>query len=114
VEDLPHYFFTGRISTMNKYKVSLQMEEREDLEDITRKVTDQSQAVTYALILLNCDEGEFNEPHSAGTNVVTILRIRMRKIDRVKNVLSRRGWRRICFPSPCPRAKTADPSRRPG
>jgi len=69
---------------MKKYKVTLQKEERESLEIITRKGAHQSQKVLGALILLNCDEGEFNEQQWRGEDVAGILRVSMRKIDRVK------------------------------
>ena len=69
---------------MKKYKVTLEKEERENLEAITRKGAHQSQKVVNALVLLNCDEGEFNEQQWRGEDVAGILRISMRKVDRVK------------------------------
>jgi len=69
---------------MKKYKVTLEKEERENLEAITRKGSHQSQRVVNALILLNCDEGPGNEQRMRGEDVASILRISMRKIDRVK------------------------------
>jgi len=69
---------------MKKYKVTLQKEEREDLEAITRKGSHQSQKVVNALVLLNCDEGEFNDHRLRGVDVANVLRISMRKVDRVK------------------------------
>ena len=69
---------------MKKYKVTLEKEERENLEAITRKGSHQSQKVVNALILLNCDEGPGNEQRMRGEDVASILRISMRKIDRVK------------------------------
>ena len=69
---------------MKLYKVTLRADEREDLEAITHKGSHQSQKVINALILLNCDEGEFNGHRTRGEDVANILRISMRKIDRVK------------------------------
>ena len=69
---------------MKLYKVTLLADEREGLESITRKGSHQSQKVINALILLNCDEGEFNAHRSRGEDVANILRISMRKVDRVK------------------------------
>jgi len=69
---------------MKKYKVTLEKEERENLEAITRKGSHQSQRVVNALILLNCDEGSGNEKRMRGEDVASILRISVRKIDRVK------------------------------
>lgn len=69
---------------MKRYKVTLQEEERRNLEVITRKGSHQSQRVINALVLLNCDEGKFNEHCSRGIDVANILRISMRRVDRVK------------------------------
>ena len=69
---------------MKKYKVTLAKEERENLEAITRKGSHQSQRVLSALVLLNCDEGDCNAQRTRGEDVARILRISMRKIDRVK------------------------------
>ena len=69
---------------MKLYKVTLRADEREDLEAITHKGAHPSQKVINALILLNCDEGEFNDHRTRYDAVANILRISMRKIDRVK------------------------------
>ena len=69
---------------MKKYKVTLLQQEREDLVSITRKGNHKAQKVVNALILLNCDEGEFGERRSRGADVATMLGTSMRKIDRVK------------------------------
>lgn len=69
---------------MKRYRVTLEKQEREELEGITRKGSHQSQKVINALILLNCDEGDFNERQVPGEDVAEILRISPRKVDRVK------------------------------
>ncbi len=69
---------------MKLYKVTLSADERGELEAITRKGSHQSQKVINALILLNCDEGGFNEHRTRGEDVANILRISMSKVDRVK------------------------------
>lgn len=69
---------------MKLYQVTLLANEREDLESITRKGSHQSRKVINALILLNCDEGEFNDHRTRGEDVANILRISLRKVDRVK------------------------------
>lgn len=69
---------------MKLYKITLLADEREELKSITHKGSHQSQKVINALILLNCDEGEFNDHHTRGEDVANVLRISMRKIDRVK------------------------------
>lgn len=70
---------------MKRYKVTLDEEERHQLGQITRKGSHQSQKVINALILLNCDEGEFNDRCARGEEIAEILRISQRKVDRVKH-----------------------------
>ena len=69
---------------MKRYRVTLEPEEREELEAITRKGSHQSQKVVNALVLLNCDESPGNEHRPRGEELAGILRISTRKIDRVK------------------------------
>ena len=69
---------------MKLYKVTLLADEREELRGITHKGSHPSQKVINALILLNCDEGEFNDLRTRGEDVANILQISMRKVDRVK------------------------------
>ena len=69
---------------MKRYLVALEKEERDELAEVTRKGSHQSQKVINALILLNCDEGEFNEHRARGEAIAEILRISARKVDRVK------------------------------
>jgi len=69
---------------MKKYKVTLAKEERDRLKIITRKGSHKSQKFLNALILLNCDKGEFQEQQTTNGEIATILQVSMRKIDRVK------------------------------
>jgi hypothetical protein len=69
---------------MKKYKVTLQKEERNRLEAVAQKGSHKSQKVLNALVLLNCDEGEFQDKPLKNEEVASVLRISMRKIDRVK------------------------------
>ena len=69
---------------MRRYVVTLERQEREELEAITRKGSHQSQKVINALILLNCDEGEHNGSRTRGEAIAEVLRISARKVDRVK------------------------------
>ena len=69
---------------MKKYKVTLTEEERLELQEIVSKGTHRSQKVLNALILLNCDEGKFQEERSINEVVSTVLQVSMKKIDRVK------------------------------
>ncbi len=67
---------------MKRYVVTLDEAERAELSEI--KGSHLSQKVINALILLNCDEGAFNECQMTGKVIAEILRISMRKVDRVK------------------------------
>src|SRR5699024_9625105 len=69
---------------MKRYKVTLKEEERQELEAITRKGSHKSQKVINALVLLNCDEGEWNDRRVRGEDIAEILHVSMRKIDRTK------------------------------
>lgn len=69
---------------MKFYKVTLTKEEREKLSAITSKGSHKSQKVLNALILLNTDEGEFQDCRSKNEDISRILNVSMKKIDRVK------------------------------
>ena len=69
---------------MKKYTVTLTQEERDDLKKIASKGKHKSQKVINALILLGCDRGEFQEKRSTNEEISRVLKIGMRKIDRIK------------------------------
>ena len=69
---------------MKKYKVTLTQDERKNLETITRKGSHRSQKVLNALILLACDEGEFQDRRAKNEEIAKVLKVSMKKIDRVK------------------------------
>ena len=69
---------------MNRYTVTLTKDERETLYELTSKGKHNSQKILNALILLNCDKGEWNVNHSTNEEISRVLNISMRKIDRLK------------------------------
>jgi len=69
---------------MKKYKVTLNQNEREELKAIKTKGNHKSQKVINAIILLNCDAGEFQNNRSKNADIADILHISMKKIDRIK------------------------------
>ena len=69
---------------MKKYIVTLTENEREDLCALTSKGKHGSQKILNALILLGCDEGEFQKKRSTNEDIARVLTISMKKIDRVK------------------------------
>lgn len=76
---------------MKRYVVTLTQSEREDLDAMTRKGSHASRKVINALILLNCDEGEFNERPATGEAIAGILQTSLRRVDRVKKRLVEEG-----------------------
>jgi hypothetical protein len=69
---------------MIKYRVMLETEERSALETMIQKGSHKSQKVLNALVLLNCDEGPSQNQRMKNEDIASVLRISMRKIDRVK------------------------------
>ena len=69
---------------MKKYIVTLAKEERDALGALTSKSEHKSQKILNALILLGCDEGEYQIKRSTNEEIACVLNISMRKIDRVK------------------------------
>ena len=69
---------------MKKYIVTLTKDERETLRTLTSKGKHKSQKILNALILLGCDEGEYQIRLSTNEEIAHILNISMRKIDRLK------------------------------
>jgi len=80
---------------MVKYRVTLTKEEREMLLEITKKGNHKSRKIRNAIILLNCDEGEYSKK-STNKNVCDVLQIGMRTIDRVKKSFVEEGFE-ICL-----------------
>ena len=69
---------------MKKFTVTLTKDEREELKQITARDKHKSQKVINSLILLGCDEGGYQEKRSTNKEISRVLKISMRKIDRVK------------------------------
>jgi len=69
---------------MKKYTVTLTEDERKALGALTSKGKHKSQKIINALILLGCDEGEFQKKRSTNKEIARVLNISMKKIDRVK------------------------------
>jgi hypothetical protein len=72
--------------------VTLEKEEREQLEAIITKGSCRSQKVINSLILLNCDEGKYQNQRMKNEDVAAVLKISMRKIDRVKRRFVEEGF----------------------
>jgi hypothetical protein len=77
---------------MKKYIVTLSLEERKQLNELTSKGKHQSQRILNALILLGCDMGGFQTGRSTNEEIARILNISMKKIDRVKKRFVEEGF----------------------
>lgn len=69
---------------MKKYIVTLTNDERRELIELISKGKHRSQKILNALILLACDEGEFQKGRSTNKVIAKVLNISMKKIDRIK------------------------------
>jgi transposase len=94
---------------MEKYKVTLTEQERDELMSITKGGTHTSKKVIHALILLNCDEGPFSDKVN-NEYVAKVLKIGTRTIDRVKKKFVEEGYEAAMENRPTTRVyeRTAD------
>jgi transposase len=67
------------------YKVTLTQEERADLLSLTKKGKNSARKVIHALILLNCDEGDFaKSPKKSNKSIAELLNVGESMVERVK------------------------------
>lgn len=88
---------------MKKYKVTLTRQEREDLEAISSKGKHAAQTVLNALILLACDEGEYQKERSINQTISQVLNVSMKTIDRVKKRFVEEGFDAVLTRKPANR-----------
>lgn len=74
-----------------KYKVTLDKQERQMLEEVATRGRHRSQKVLNALILLKCDEGSFQDRKLTNQAIADVLPVSMRKIDRIKRRFVEQG-----------------------
>ena len=79
------------INVMIKYRVKLTADERKELEAIVNKGSHKSQKALNSLILLKVDEGQPKESRSTNEKISNVLKISMKKIDRVKKKFVEEG-----------------------
>ena len=77
---------------MARYIVTLTEEEREILLSITKKGSHKSSKVRNALVLLNCDTGEYSQGKQTNQQIYDVLKIGMRTIDRIKKSFVEDGF----------------------
>ena len=74
----------GKNREMEKYIVTLQAEEIEQLRAFVAKGNHTAQKVINALILLNCDECQGRQSRRTNLEIAQVLQVSERKIERVK------------------------------
>lgn len=78
---------------MAKYTIKLSKEEVVELTAIIHKGKHTSQAFRAAYVLLNCDKGKYSQdPSVTNTEIVKILKIGDRTIDRIKGKFIEEGF----------------------
>jgi len=78
---------------MVRYTIKLSKEEVAELTAIIHKGKHTSQAFRAAYILLNCDKGDYSEdPSITNAEIVKILKVGDRTIDRVKRKFIEEGF----------------------
>jgi transposase len=79
-----------------RYKVTLTLEERNELLEITKKGKRSAQIIRNALILLNCDQGEHGDKKKS-MDIASILQIGERTVDRVKRIFVEEGFEHAVY-----------------
>ena len=74
-----------------RYKVTLEAQERVMLQQIATRGRHSSQKVLNALILLKCDEGQFQDRKRTNQEIADVLPVSMKKIDRIKKRFVEQG-----------------------
>ena len=77
---------------MKKYKVTLTQEERKELDALSSKGKHAAQTMLNSLILLACDEGEYQTERSINETISRVLNVSMKTIDRVKKRFVEEGF----------------------
>ncbi len=76
---------------MPRYKVTLELEEREQLEQLTRKGKVAAAKLTHARALLLCDQGEHNSEAFMVKDAAKALGVSTRTIENVKKRFVEQG-----------------------
>jgi transposase len=77
---------------MEKYIVTLEPSERQELQAIISKGTHAAAKISNALILLNCDVCANPEQRRTSEDIAQVLHISARKIDRIKRRFVEEGF----------------------
>jgi hypothetical protein len=92
---------------MEKYVVTLNAEERSQLEALVSKGTHAAQKVLTALILLNCDASKDRAKRRGSEEIAQVLHISARKVDRVKRCFVEEGLEAVLSRQPSQRVYTS-------
>jgi hypothetical protein len=88
---------------MEKYLVTLDSEERAQLEALVSKGTHAAQKVLTALVLLNCDVSQDRGKRRTSEEIAQVLHIGARKVDRVKRCFVEEGLQAVLTRQPSQR-----------
>jgi transposase len=87
---------------MEKFIVSLTLEERQQLDEVVGKGRHAAGKVINALILLNCDRSQKQERRTS-EEIATVLQISARTIDRIKRRFVEEGFEAVLDRKPSTR-----------
>ncbi len=90
-----------------RYKVTLTQEEQIELLELTKKGKRSVQIIRNALILLNCDQGEYGDKKKSA-DIASILQIGARTIDRIKKIFVEEGFENAVYGFNKSMARTKD------
>jgi transposase len=77
---------------MDYYRVALKQEEREQLQELTKRGSDRAKRVVNAMILLACDRSEWGpSPKLTSREIAQTLGVGERKIDVLKKCFVEQG-----------------------
>ena len=79
---------------MIRYTIKLSKEEVKELMAIINKGSHTSHTFRTAYVLLNCDEGDYSEKVT-NEQIIKILKVVMRTIDRVKKIFMEEGFEAV-------------------
>jgi transposase len=77
---------------VEKYKITLQEQERQQLKAMTNKGTHAAHKLLNALIFLNCDEAAQSAKRRSAEQIAQVLQVSARKIDRIKQRFVQEGF----------------------
>lgn len=79
-----------------RYTVTLTLEEREELLELTKKGKRSAQIIRNAFVLLNSDQGEYGN-RKKSIDIASMLQIGERTVDRIKKLFVEEGFEHAVY-----------------